>query len=153
MRKKNLIDKKDIIETLENQIDQQKKELEKNEDENFDLQLKMTELETKVKKKDETIENLRSQLETCDSWLKITYHKLGPVGKKEFKTAFNLSIPEMPRGTLSRLRSSTGINFSNTLNVERNIMSELKQDVAKFAIENSCEVPDIRKEKKKIGSY
>ena len=153
IRKKNITEKKDIITTLENQIDQQKKELEKNDSYNFDLQLQVTELETKVKKRDEIVENLKSQLDTCDSWLKMTYKKLGPVGKKEFRTAFNLSIPDMPRGTVSRLRVSTGINFSNGLNVERNGTTELKQDVELFAIENSCEVPDMRKEKKKIRYY
>ena len=62
-------------------------------------------------------------------------------------------MPDLPRGTISRLRSATGINFSNPVAIEHGEVSELKKAVEKFAFENSNEVPDMRKEKKQIRYY
>lgn len=153
IRKQNNDCKNETIEELVVQVSELKKQLHDNEEENFDLHLQVAELTNKVLKKDQSIESLASDLKTSDHWLKLTYQKMSPVGKREFKTALNLSIPDFSKGTITRLRNATGINFSNPLPVDKSVASELKEAIEKFAVENSCDVPDMRKEKKSIRYY
>ena len=47
-------------------------------------------------------------------------------------------------GTLYRLRQNTGINFNKSASVSTPEDSDLKKAISAFAIENSCEVPDMR---------
>ena len=152
-RRKNLNEKNDTLAEMEAEKTELKNQLSNYEDESFEQQLKIAEMENKLKQKDVIIEDLKIQLENSDLWLKMTYQKMGPVGKREFKTAFAQAMPDLPRGTISRLRSATGINFSNPVAIEHGEVSELKKAVEKFAFENSNEVPDMRKEKKQIRYY
>jgi hypothetical protein len=152
-RRKNLNEKNDTLAEMEAEKTELNNQLSNYEDESFEQQLKIAEMENKLKQKDVIIEDLKIQLENSDLWLKMTYQKMGPVGKREFKTAFAQAMPDLPRGTISRLRSATGINFSNPVAIEHGEVSELKKAVEKFAFENSNEVPDMRKEKKQIRYY
>ena len=152
-RRKNLVEKNDTIAEMEAEKRELTNQLSNCEDENFEQQLKIAEMENKLKQKDVIIDDLKNQLENSDLWLKMTYQKMEPVGKKELKTAFAQAMPDLPRGTISRLRNATGINFSNPVAIEHGEVSELKKAVEKFAIENSSDVPDMRKEKKQIRYY
>ena len=152
-RKKNLIDKNRGIENLKTENSLYRKQLDKIETENFDLQLQLVELKKELLKKDATIDALKEKVDNCDDWLKLAYPKMSEAGKKEFKVAVNHTIPDLRKGTVSRLRKSTGINFSNFLVVDNPEVSNLKKAIEEFAVTNSCVVPDMRKEKRNIRYY
>jgi hypothetical protein len=46
------------------------------------------------------------------------------------------------RGTISRLRRTTGLNFSNTTTNSTEEESEVKKKIVEFAKENRIDVPD-----------
>ena len=85
-----------------------------------------------------------AEMKESDKWFGLTYKKLSSIGRKEFKVAVDLAQPDFPRGTLRSFRESTGLNFSKAPCPEKNIKTDLKVAIEKFAIENSCIVPDIR---------
>ena len=68
-------------------------------------------------------------------------------GKREPKTAHKLSSHEHPKGTNYRLRQNTGINFDKSLTMNCGEKSELKNQIERFAEENSSESPGMRNEK------
>ena len=136
-----------------------------------ELKVKIRELEAEKKKSEndlavekiktmnyeETLANLRSQLENCendmkdkDVWAGEVYSNLSSEGKHEYRKAFTLSVPKLKRGTISRLRKQTGINFSNLVEKKTEDMSEIKTKIVDFAKQNTMEVPDKRKAEKGI---
>ena len=153
LRKKFLKDKNKTIDDITEEKARLQKQVEKNEDEIFSLQLQVSELEQVVQTKNKKIESLESELGKCDEWFGLTYKKLSSVGKKEFKTAVDLAEADFPRGTITRLRKSVGLNFSKPPTTENNNMTDIKVAIVNYAIENSCEVPDMRKEKKGVRYY
>ena len=75
---------------------------------------------------------------------------MSTVGRADLRNAFAYASPDLEKGTNSRLRKNTGINFSiPTANTEEE-ESELKKTIVKFAEENTIEVPDKRKVEKGV---
>ena len=57
----------------------------------------------------------------------------------------NVIKPQLEKGTLSRLRKNTGINFSNLTANPSDEVTELKKKVIEFAERNTIDVPDKKK--------
>ena len=150
IRKKFLKEKNKTIDDLNEEKAKLLEQVNRNEDEIFSLQLQVSELQQVSQTKDRRIENLQAEMKESDKWFGLTYKKLSSNGRKEFRVAVDLAQSDFPRGTLRRLRESTGLNFSKAPCPEKNIKTDLKVAIEKFAVENSCVVPDMRKEKKNI---
>ena len=129
-------------------IDELKTALDKSEDESFDKDMKIAELTKQVRETKTENNELKEALKNSDDWLKSTYKFMSPTGRKELRTAAYLAKDEFPRGSLIRIRNNTGLNFSKPPNVQSTEASELEKAIKLFAIENSCEVPDMKAAKK-----
>ena len=57
----------------------------------------------------------------------------------------NVIKPQLQKGTLSRLRKNTGINFSNLTANPSDEVTELKKKVIEFAERNTIDVPEKKK--------
>ena len=68
LRKKFLKDKNKTIDDITEEKARLQKQIEKNEDEIFSLQLQVSELEQVVQTKNKKIESLESELGKCDEW-------------------------------------------------------------------------------------
>ena len=62
--------------------------------------------------------------------------------KREFCDAFTAAQPSMKKATISRLRKSTKMNFSNLTAMEEDLERKIKKKIVAFATENTIEVPD-----------
>lgn len=80
-----------------------------------------------------------------DDWVVKVFTNMSTEARKEFRNAFLVAGPSLKRGTISRLRKTTGLNFSSipTHNVEEE--SNLKKKIDSFALENTIDVPDKKK--------
>ena len=70
---------------------------------------------------------------------------MSSAGRKDFRNAFTMANPLLKRGTISRLRRTTGINFSITTANTEEEESEVKKKIVDFAKENTIDVPDKKK--------
>ena len=84
-------------------------------------------------------------MEKSDEVLNLVYPNLNADGKRHFRGAFIVASPQMERGTISRLRKTTRINFSIPPTNNEHVESETKKKIEKFALENTIDVPDKRK--------
>ena len=91
---------------------------------------------------------LKEKMKHVDDWIKPSLQNLSSKTRSEFKTAVYMAKDEMMVGTLFRLRQNTGINFNKSASVSTPEDSDLKKAISAFAMENSCEVPDMRAAKK-----
>ena len=68
-------------------------------------------MNTEKKKNNKKIEELEEKINiNTDEWFLLLYKNLTSQGKREIR---NVIKPQLQKGTLSRLRKNTGINFSN----------------------------------------
>ena len=107
-----------------------------------EAEIKVDELTAKVKhledsKEKETFEN--------DDWIKKFYMNMSSEGWKDLRNAFSVASHSSNRGTISRLRKTTGLNFSNITINSSSVESELKKKILEFAIDNTIDVPDKKK--------
>ena len=70
-------------------------------------------------------------------------------GRREWRDGFMVASSELERGTVSRLRKNTGLNFSIPAVNNEQEKSSLKTKIEEFAMENTIEVPDKRKLRRK----
>ncbi len=118
---------------------------DKHDDMLLELDLRIKELEATEEKLENRIRELENEKETNDEWLCEVYKNLTADGKKQFKTAFAVSSHKLKKGTISRLRKTTGINFSNPLAQNIEEPSETKLKIVEFAKNNTIDVPDKKK--------
>ena len=148
-KRKNMREKNKTIEELREENKMMKEALDKNDDQLAELDFKLKETEIDNNKLREKIKNLEDGKEKeafeNDDWIRKVYDNLSSQGRSEFRNAFSVAAPSLKRGTLSRLRKTTGINFSiNTTNTT-GVESELKNKIVEFALENTIDVPDKKK--------
>ena len=136
-----------------NEIDELKAALAKSKEENVAKDIKISEQTSDIRKLRSENNDLKDKLNHADDWLKPTYMNMSPSGKTELKTAVNMAKNDFPMGTMSRLRTNTGINFSNPPIASDCEDSPLKKAIGTFAFENSCEVPDIKAAKKGLRYF
>ena len=114
-----------------------------------ELDIKLMETEHELIKSKDKIKQLvddkeKDEIEN-DDWIAKVYKNMSSAGRKDFRNAFTLATHLLKRGTISRLRRNTGINFSiattNTVEEE----SEVKKKIVEFAKENTIDVPDKKK--------
>ena len=126
-----------------------KKIQNKHDDELAELDIKLMETEHELIKSKDKIKQLvddkeKDEIEN-DDWIAKVYKNMSSAGRKDFRNAFTLATHLLKRGTISRLRRNTGINFSiattNTVEEE----SEVKKKIVEFAKENTIDVPDKKK--------
>ena len=126
-------------------------EVNKLEDENFEKDLIIQELKAEAVKLKKKKEEAEDKLEKFDDWLKKVFPKMSTVGRADLRNAFAYASPDLEKGTNSRLRKNTGINFFIPTGNNEEEESELKKTITKFAEENTIEVPDKKKAEKGVG--
>ena len=105
-------------------------------------------LTKKLHEKDMEIEDLRKREAkdtSGDDWVKKVYNQMNSDGKRHFREAFYTASPEIERGTITRLRKNTGLNFSNPPSKNEQVKSETKLRIEAFAEQNTIQVPDKKK--------
>lgn len=121
----------------------------KHDDELAELDIKLRESESelircKEKVKQLTDEKEKEEIEN-DDWVGKVYKNMNSAGKKDFRNAFTVASHSLLRGTIRRLRRTTGLNFSNTTTNNTEEESEVKKKIVEFAKENTIDVPDKKK--------
>ena len=76
-------------------------------------------VEKKLEKKAEEVEKLKEDKTSDNNWIKFVYRNLSASARKEFKRSVNFNKGNFSAGTLSRLRQSVGVNFSQVPTEER----------------------------------
>ena len=103
-------------------------------------------MNTEKKKNNKKIEELEEKINiNTDEWFLLLYKNLTSQGKREIRNVINVIKPQLQKGTLSRLRKNTGINFSNLTANPSDEVTELKKKVIEFAERNTIDVPDKKK--------
>ena len=111
-----------------------------------ELDFKITELKLQEEKSEQTIKKLEAEkLENKDKWFGQLYKNIKPESKRDVRNTFSVVAPQIERGTISRLRKNTGINFSIPTANSKDETTELKKNIIKFAEENTIPVPDKKK--------
>ena len=139
----DIVDKVKIM-----RIDDLESALKKSEDENDEKDFEICQLikENNLLKQENDM--LKDRIKQVDDWIKPTLKNLSSTARSEFKAAVNMAKDDIEVGTLYRLRQNTGINFNKSASVSTPEDSDLKKAIITFAVENSCEVPDMRAAKK-----
>jgi hypothetical protein len=145
IRKKNYKLNSQKYEDLVDENNDLKAAQDKHDDILVELDLRIRELEATEEKLENRIRELENEKEKNDEWLCEVYKNLTADGKKQFKTAFAVSSHKFKKGTISRLRKTTGINFSNPLPQNIEEPSEIKLKIVEFAKNNTIDVPDKKK--------
>ena len=123
-----------------------RKTQDKHDDEIIELEFKIKEFEHREEKHIKRIEELVETINTnTDEWFLLPYKNLTSQGKREIRNVINVIKPQLQKGTLSRLRKNTGINFSNLTANPSDEVTELKKKVIEFAEKNRIDVPDKKK--------
>ena len=126
-----------------------RKEQDKHDDQlaELDLELRETKIElAKTKERNKVLE--KEKEDNCfehDDWVSKVVKSMSSEGRTEFRNAFTAAAPSLNRGTISRLRKTTKLNFSNITTNLTNEESDLKKKISQFALENTTDVPDKRK--------
>lgn len=145
-RKKNNKEKSLEIQNL-------RESLGRSEDENFEKDLKIAELNNQIRNILGENEALKDKLDHADDWIKTTYKYMTPIGRSELRNGAFLAREEFPKGTLSRIRNNTGLNLSKSPTASTTEDTALSKAVKHFAMENSSEVPDMKAAKKGIRYF
>ena len=123
-----------------------KKQLNQNDDTITELDLELRDVKLKLEEALSKIDVLKKEKEeeclSHDDWVVKTYRNMSCDGKREFRDAFTAAQPSMKKGTISRLRKSTKMNFSNLTAMEEDLERKIKKKIVAFATENTIEVPD-----------
>ena len=142
-RRQNRDEKKMEVDTLNKKVEESGKQIE---EKNIQIQMLEAEIEKSKKKQ----ESMKEKMEKGDDWVKPVYENLNSDGKRQFREAFYVASSEIERGTITRLRKTTGLNFSIPPTNNEQIKSETKVKIEAFAEENTIEVPDKKKVSKGI---
>ena len=126
-----------------------RKEQDKHDDQLAELDMELKETKIKLEKANARVEVLEKERETgCfehDDWVAKVVRSMSSEGRTEFRNAFTAAAPYLSRGTITRLRKTTKLNFSNLTTNMTSEESDLKQKINKFALENTIDVPDKKK--------
>ena len=109
----------------------------------LEKKLKISEVE--LEKANNKIEAWETECKNHDDWVSKVYKSMSVDGRAEFKNAFTVAAPSLKRGTISRLRKTTKLNFSDRTTISNEEESDLKRKIAQFALENTIDVPDKKK--------
>ena len=101
-------------------------------------------LEKKLEKKAEEVQKLKKHKTSDNNWIKFVYRNLSASARKEFKRSVNFNKGNFSAGTLSRLRQSVGVNFSQVPTEERTKLCLLATKIRDFALLHSAEIPDMK---------
>ena len=142
-RRRHRDEKNQEIDSLKEQIEGFKNEVEEKDS-------KINELNAQIEKMERNDQTLQNKLENNDLFIKTSYKNLASDGKRQYRESVIVSEPELPKGTLGRLRKETGINFSIPPANKDGEKSEIKTMIEEFAFDNTIEVPDKRKVKQGI---
>ena len=148
-KRKNVRVKNKTIKELKEENELLKNTQDKHDDElaELDFKLKETEIELnnfQVKVKLLTDEKEKEEIDN-DDWVGKVYKNMSSAGRKDFRNAFTVASHSLIRGTISRLRRTTGLNFSNTTTNSTEEESEVRKKIVDFAKENTIDVPDKKK--------
>ena len=143
LRRKNREEKNREIDDLRNKFEESGKLIQEKNN-------KIQELEADLEKLINKNRVLETTVEESDETLLLLYKYMPTDGKRHMRDAFHVASPEMKRGTVSRLRRTTGLNFSNPPQNHEQEKSETKIIIEEFAHENTIEVPDTKQIKKGI---
>lgn len=140
IRRQNLKKQRELIETLENHV--KVLERQKTAAENM-----ASLAEGKFHAKSRELENVKENRKSDNSWLKFVYRSMQSESKKDFKLSVIHNKEQFTPGTMSRLRESSGVNFSQIPIPVDIRLSALAKKVGEFALLNSSEIPDMRANK------
>ena len=122
---------------------------DKHDDELVEMDFKLSETVKELNRyKDKVMQLIeeRGKAETeNDDWVGKVYKNMTSAGRKDFRNAFTVASYSLKRGTILRLRRTTGLNFSNTTTNSIEEESELKKKIIEFAKDNTIDVPDKKK--------
>ena len=149
-RKANNRAKNQTLDELNGMIKELKAAKRKSDDDLVEEKIKTVRYEENIKDLQTKIVENESDMKDNYVWAGEVYKNMSSECKREYRSAFTLSVPKLKRGTISRLRKQTGINFSNLIENNTQDMSDIKKKVVEFARENTMEVPDKRKAEKGI---
>ena len=116
---------------LEKENSNLRKEQDKHDDQmmELDVELRETKIElAKTKERNEILEKEKEQ--DCfqhDDWVSKVVKNMSIEGRTEFRNAFTAAAPSLNRGTISRLRKTTKLNFSNITTNLSDEASDLKK--------------------------
>ena len=148
-KRKNMKDKNQSIQELKKENRELINIQNRHDDELAELDIKLSETEHElIKYKDrvkELLDNKEKDETENDEWISNVYKNMSSVGRKDFRNAFTMATPVLKRGTISRLRRTTGINFSITTTNTEEEESQVKKKIVDFAKENTIDVPDKKK--------
>ena len=143
LRRKNREEKNREIDDLRNKFEESGNLIQEKNN-------KIQELESDMEKLINKNRVLETTVEESDETLLLLYKYMPTDGKRHMRDAFHVASPEMKTGTVSRLRRTTGLNFSNPPQNQEQEKSETKIIIEEFAHENTIEVPDTKQIKKGI---
>ena len=148
-KRKNNMEKNMNIKDLTEENAELRKALDKNDDQLTEMDFKLREAEIKVDELTAKVKHLEDSKEKeafeNDDWIKKVYMNMSSEGRKDLRNAFCVASHSLKRGTISRLRKTTGLNFSNITINSSSVESELKKKILEFAIDNTIDVPDKKK--------
>ena len=143
LRRKNRLERNKEIDELKQKLSESNELNDKKDDKIKELEAENEQIINKNKQ-------LEKKLENCDNYLPIVYKNMTSNGRREWRDGFMVASSELERGTISRLRKNTGLNFSIPAVNNEQEKSSLKTKIEEFAMENTIEVPDKRKVKQGI---
>ena len=110
------------------------------------------EISLALEKSEAEVAKLKGSLRQNDLWLQSIFKYCSTETRRNFTISYQIaaSAGEIEKGTTSRLLRNTGINFSKQHSEKNEEKSALKMKVEDFAIHNSSEMPDMRKQRKNI---
>ena len=149
-RKTNRKAKNETIDEMKAKIIELEAAKKQSDDDVVKERIKTKEFESKVNDLQNKIEDIEYDIKDDYVWAGEVYRNMSSEGKREYRKAFTIAAPKLKRGTISRLRKQTGMNFSNLTENNVEEMSEIKHKIVEFAKENTIEVPDKRKSEKGI---
>ena len=149
MRREKKAKKTKSIAELMKENSELKEAANKHDDELAEVDLELREVREKlaslVAKMNELEAEKESEYVENDDWVAKVFRNMSTEGRKEFRNAFLIAGPSLKRGTISRLRKTTKLNFSNLPKNTAEEESELKKTIYSFALENTIDVPDKKK--------
>ena len=134
---------------LRKENEELKKAADNHDDQLAEMDLELNEMKHKLEGALAKIKELEAERDNeymeNDQWIPIVYRNMSIEGRKEFKNAFLVASDSLKKGTISRLRRTTKLNFSKIPTHTAENESDLKKKIKSFALENTIQVPDKKK--------
>ena len=103
---------------MTDEINELRKLQDRHDDVLAELDIQLREGNIELEKSKERVKFLESEKENDgvdnDDWVKKVYSNMSLEGRKDFRNAFTVAAPSLKRGTISRLRRTTGLTFRLT---------------------------------------